>query len=110
MKSEKGNSSRKAAFCQKVSECVTVNTYKGQCFGLAWINAICLPKQLHHSPSTAGQGERKYDARLEGRDKDRERSLTNSCNRQKRLTWGEKESLIYHQSNQSRTIRNKTRS
>jgi len=36
-------------------------------------------------------GERKYDERLEGRDKDRERSLTNYCHGQNRLTWGEKE-------------------
>jgi len=25
-------------------------------FGLAWINARCPPKPLHHSPSSAGQG------------------------------------------------------
>jgi len=30
-------------------------------------------------------GERKYDERLEGRDDDRERSLTNYCHRQNRL-------------------------
>ena len=30
-------------------------------------------------------GKRKYDERLEGRDKDRERSLTNYCHRQNRL-------------------------
>jgi len=26
------------------------------CYGLAWMNASCLPKPLYHSPSSAGQG------------------------------------------------------
>jgi len=38
-------------------------------------------------------GERKYDKRLEGRDKDREGSLTNYCHRQNRLNIGEKEEI-----------------
>ena len=54
--------------------------------------------------------ERKYGQRLEGRDKDRERSLTNYCHGQYRLNLGRKGSLIHHQSNQSRIVRNKTRS
>jgi len=35
-------------------------------------------------------GERKYDERLERRDKDRERSLTNYCHGQNRLNLGRK--------------------
>jgi len=54
--------------------------------------------------------ERKYDERLEGRDKDRERSLSNYRHGQNRLNLGRKGSLIYHQSNQSRIIGNKTES
>jgi len=40
--------------------------------------SITPPPQLH-------TGERKSDERLEGQDKDRERSLTNYCHRQNRL-------------------------
>ena len=54
-------------------------------------------------------GERKYDERVQGRDKDRERSLTSYCHGQNRLNLGRKGSLIYHQSNQSRIMRNKTK-
>jgi len=54
--------------------------------------------------------ERKYDERLEGRDKDRERALTNYCHRQNRLNLGRKGSLIHHQSNQRRIVRNTSRS
>ena len=61
-------------------------------------------------PLLSWTGERTYDERLEGRDKDRERSLTNYCHGQNRLNLGRKGSLIYHQSNQSRIVRNKTRS
>jgi len=43
-------------------------------------------------------GERKYDERLEGRDKDRERSLVNYCHRQNRLNLGRKGSFIHHKS------------
>jgi len=55
-------------------------------------------------------GERKYDERLEGQDKDRERSLTNYRHGRKRLNLGRKGSLIYPHSNQSRIMRNKSRS
>jgi len=41
-------------------------------------------------------GERKYDERLEGRDKDWERSLTNYHHGQNRLNLGSKGSLIHH--------------
>jgi len=61
-------------------------------------------------PLLSWTGERKYDERLESRNKDREGSLTNYCHRQNRLNLGRKGSLIYHQSNQSRIVRNKTRS
>jgi len=54
--------------------------------------------------------ERKYDERLEGQDKDRERSLTNYCHGQTRLNLGRKGSLTHHQSNQSRIVRKKSRS
>jgi len=55
-------------------------------------------------------GKRKYDEKLMGQDKDRERSLTNYCHGQNRLNLGRKGSLIYCQSNQSRIVRNKTKS
>jgi len=38
-------------------------------------------------------GERKYDERLEGRDKDRDRSLTNYCQGQKKIELGKKREL-----------------
>ena len=50
-------------------------------------------------------GERKYGERLKGRDKGKERSLTSYCHRQNRLNLGRKGSLIHHQSNQSRIMR-----
>ena len=55
-------------------------------------------------------GERRHNGRLEGRGKDRERSLTNYCHGQNRLNLGRQGSLIYHQSNQSRITGTKTRS
>jgi len=59
-------------------------------------------------PLLSWTGERKYDERLKGRDKDRERSLTDYCHGQNRVNLGRKGSLIHHQSNQSRIMRNKT--
>jgi len=50
-------------------------------------------------PLLSWMGERKYDERLEGQDKDRDTSLTNHCHGQKRLNLGRKGSLISHQSN-----------
>jgi len=50
------------------------------------------------------------EERLEGGDKDSERSLTSYCHGQNRLNLGRKECLTCHQSNQSRIVRNKTRS
>ena len=61
-------------------------------------------------PLLSWTGERKYDERLEGQDKDRERSLTNYCHRKNRWNLRRKGSLIHHQSNQSRIVRNKSRS
>jgi len=61
-------------------------------------------------PLLRWRGERKYDERLESRDKDRERSLVNYCHGQNRQNLGRKGSLINHQANQSRIMRNKTRS
>ena len=55
-------------------------------------------------------GGRKNDERLVVWDKDRQRSLTSYWHGQNRLNLGRKWSLIYHQSNQSRIVRNKTRS
>jgi len=80
----------------------------GMCFGLARINARCRPKLLYHSPSSTG--ERKCDERLVDRDKHRERSLTNYRHRENRLNFRRKGSLIHHQSNQRRIVRNKIRS
>jgi len=54
------------------------------CFGLAWITAGCPPKTTLSLPHLSWTGERKYDERLEGRDKDSERSLTNYCHGQNR--------------------------
>ena len=61
-------------------------------------------------PLLSWTGERKYDERLEGRDKDRERSLTSYYHGQNRLNLGRKGNLIHQQSNQSRIVRNKSRS
>jgi len=55
-------------------------------------------------------GERKYDERLVGQEKDRERSVTNYCHGRNRLNLARKGSLIYHQSNQSGIVRNKIKS
>jgi len=55
-------------------------------------------------------GEGKYHERLEGPDKDRERSLTNYCHGKNIMNLGKKGSLTYDQSNQSRIVRNKSRS
>jgi len=64
-----------------------------------------LTKTALSLPLLSWTGERKYDERLEGRDKDREGSLTSYCHGQNRLNLGRKGSLIYHQSNQSRIMR-----
>jgi len=40
-------------------------------------------------------GERKYDERLEGRDKGRERSLTNYCHGQNRLKLERKKKVLF---------------
>jgi len=53
------------------------------------------------TPPLNWTGEKKYDERLEGRNKDKERSLTNYHHGQNRLNMGRKENLVYHQSNQS---------
>jgi len=41
-------------------------------------------------PVLSWTGKRKYDERLQGRDKDRERALTNYCHGQNRLNLGRK--------------------
>jgi len=46
--------------------------------------------QNHSITPPGGTGERKYDERLEGRGKDRERSLANYCHGQNRLNLGRK--------------------
>ena len=61
-------------------------------------------------PLLSQTGERKYNKRLVGQDTDRERSLTNYRHRQNGLDLGKKINLIYYQSNQSRIMRNKTKS
>ena len=85
-------------------------SFPALCFGVAWINARCPPKSLCHCHSSAGQGRGNVTERLVGRDKDRERSLTSYHHGQNRLNLGRKGSLICHQSNQSRIMRNKTKS
>jgi len=67
-------------------------------------------KTILSFPLLSWTGEIKYDEKLRGRDKDRERSLTSYRHRQNRLNLGRKGSLIYHQSNRSRIVRNKSRS
>jgi len=44
-------------------------------------------------PFLSWTGEKKYDERLEGRDRDRERSLTDYCHRQNRPNLGEKKKV-----------------
>ena len=60
-------------------------------------------------PLLSWTGEKKYEERLMGRDKGRERSLTRYPQGQIRLNLGKK-SLIYHQSNQNRIMRNQNKS
>ena len=65
------------------------------------------PHQSHSiTPLLNWTGERKLNERLVGRDKDRERSLTNYHHGQNRLDLGK---LVYYQSSQSRIMRNKTK-
>ena len=59
--------------------------------------------------SSAGQGTENITKGSWVKIKDRERSLTNCCHKQNRLDLG-KINLIYYQSNQSRIMRNKTKS
>jgi len=61
-------------------------------------------------PLLSWTGVRNYSERLMGGDKDRERSFANYCHGQNRLTLERKGGLVYHQSNQSSIVRNKTRS
>ena len=69
-----------------------------------------LTKTALSLPLRSWTGEREYGERVKGRDKDRERSLTNYCHGQTRLNLRRKGCLIHHQSNQRRLMRNKTRS
>ena len=46
-------------------------------------------------PLLNGTGERKYDERLVGRDKDRERSLTNYCHGPNRWNLGRKKKVLF---------------
>jgi len=61
---------------------------QGWCRDLACLDARCPSKPLYRSPSSIEQGRKKYDERLVGQDKDRERSLTNYCHGQNRLDLG----------------------
>ena len=56
-----------------------------------------------------GRRERKYNERLLGRGKDRERSLTNYRHGQNRLDLGQI-NLIYYQCNWNMVMRNKAKS
>jgi len=58
------------------------------CRGLAWLDTRCPQKPLYHSPCSAGQGGKKYDKKLMGRDKHRETSLTKYHHRQSRINLG----------------------
>ena len=82
-----------------------------------WIDTCCglgpagnkAPCSRLLTPSPGRMGRRKYNERLEGRDQDREGSLTNYGHRQNRLDLGKKKiNLICYQSNQSRMMRNRT--
>ena len=57
--------------------------------------------------SSARQGRENKKERLMGQGKDRERSLINYCLGQNRIDLGK---LLYYQSNQSKIMRNKTKS
>ena len=77
------------------------------CGGLTLAGGQVDTKATLSLPSSAGQGRGKYNKRLMGRDKHRQRWLTDCHHRQNRL--GEI-NLIYYQSNQSRIMRNKLES
>jgi len=58
------------------------------------MNARCPQNLFYHSPSSTGQGRKKYDERLMGRDKDREKSLTSYGHGQNRFnSWKKKFNL-----------------
>ena len=76
--------------------------------GWPWLDSRCPPKPLYHSPSSAGQGREKITKGSwvkvrTGRDHSAI-TVTGKTD----STWGKK--LIYYQSNQSRVMRNKTKS
>ena len=65
--------------------CLMQGTVEKPCSGLTLAGGQVPTKAALSLPSSAGQGERKYNERLMGQGKDRERSLTNYCHRQNRL-------------------------
>jgi len=58
-------------------------------------------------PPQLDRGGKKYNERLMGQDKDKERSLIDYCRGQNSVDLGK---LIYHQSNRGRIMRKKTKS
>lgn len=76
------------------------------CGRLTWLDARCSPKLLYHSPPCLDRGERKgswVEVKTEGNY-----SLITIMDKTN-TNWG-KFVLIYDQSNQSRIMRNKTKS
>ena len=101
-------------FLHFLGKCLQLETHPlahlAICFGLAWIHARCPPTPLYHSASSVGQGRGNMMkvSRVKTRT-GRDHSPITVTDKTD-WTWGEKEGLIYHQSNQSRIVRNKTRS
>ena len=83
---------------------------RGICGGLTLAGCQAPTKAALSLPLLNWTGERKYNERLVGQDKDRERLLSNYHHGQNRLDLGKKINLIYNQSNHSRIMRNKTKS
>jgi len=67
-------------------------------------------KRLCHSPSSAGQGRRNMMKGLRVKTRTGRDHSPITVTDKTDSTWGEKESLIHHQSNQSSIMRNKNKS
>ena len=92
--------------CKSSTCCYLCRVYSvGLVFWFGLVKCQVPTKTALSLPLLRWTGERKNDERLESRDKDRERSLTNYCHGQNRLNLGRKGNLIHHQPTQSRIVR-----
>ena len=78
------------------------------CRGLAWMNARCPRTALYYSSSSARQGRKNIMTGLWVKIRTGRDYLPIIIMGKRDWTWGK--ILIYHQSNQSRIMRNKTKS